>query len=484
MSQLTDNLSAIAAIKSDIRAAIESKGVSMSGVSFGSYAAKIGEIETGGTFVTESLNVTDNGTYTPGQGVDGYSQVTVNVPQSVTGFTQKDITEGVQITDLSNSAVSVHECAFINDSYLRTVNLRDCKTVGSSAFYSCRSLTDVSLPNCLSILDCAFFSCHALSSVFIPDCTNIGQSAFRDCSNISQINLPNCKNVYYGVFRGCTSLTDISLPKCELVGQYAFYGCSNISQISLPVVSLISGRAFENCSSLTSLTLCTDVYWTVSYDNTRLSNTPILSGTGSIYVRADKYNSWITSTGWSSLSARFVSVEMGIALSFGDGTVYGNTKVLNSSFKQYLGISSPDIQTLSLTFCDYIYQNAFDYCTNLQSISLPLCSYIDAWAFRSCAALQSVILPTCTYVSRDAFYGCTSLSYVSLPLCSYIGNTAFYAFGGVSMDLILGYPGVVTAGGAQPVDQRVNIYVPASLVETYKHAENWSYYSSKIFPIE
>ena len=55
-------------------------------------------------FITEPLNVSANGTYTPGEGVDGYSKVVVDVPQSVTGFTEKQITEGVQVVNLSNSA--------------------------------------------------------------------------------------------------------------------------------------------------------------------------------------------------------------------------------------------------------------------------------------------------------------------------------------------------------------------------------------------
>lgn len=29
-----------------------------------------------------------------------------------------------------------------------------------------------------------------------------------------------------------------------------------------------------------------------------------------------------------------------------------------------------------------------------------------------------------------------------------------------------------------------SIYVPASLVDAYKSAENWSYFSDRIFPIE
>ena len=83
MSQLTDNLNLIASIKSDIKSAIENKGVDMTGVSFPGYASKIGEISGGGgSAVIEGLTITSNGTYTAGEGVDGYSPIEVDVPIS------------------------------------------------------------------------------------------------------------------------------------------------------------------------------------------------------------------------------------------------------------------------------------------------------------------------------------------------------------------------------------------------------------------
>lgn len=45
----------------------------------GEMAAAIQSIPTGGSAVLEHLSVTQNGTYTPGAGVDGFDQVTVNV---------------------------------------------------------------------------------------------------------------------------------------------------------------------------------------------------------------------------------------------------------------------------------------------------------------------------------------------------------------------------------------------------------------------
>ena len=137
-------------------------------------------------FVTEPLNVSANGTYTPGQGIDGYSQVVVDVPQSVTGYTEKEITEIVKIVNLSNSASYVRPGAFLDNSYIQTVNLPNCLYLGSHKtwtyerlfFGDCDYLRVVSLPICSIILNSAFINCYYLSSVYIPACVYLGSSFF------------------------------------------------------------------------------------------------------------------------------------------------------------------------------------------------------------------------------------------------------------------------------------------------------------------
>lgn len=452
-------------------------------------------------FVTETLNVSANGTYTPGQGVDGYSQVVVDVPQSVTGYTEKDITEGIKVVNLSNSASYVNPYAFTNDTYLQTVNLPNCSKVGAEAFRDCLYLTTVNLPICASL----------------------GSSAFQNCDYLTTINIPLVTNI-------------------EI---YAFQDCAKLSQISLPVCYNINNSAFSKCGSLNSLTLCTDIYWTIPYQPRMLSNTPIMSGTGSIYVRSDTYSLWITSTGWSSLSDRFVSVETsGFALSFSEGTVYGTTKALNN-FVSYLGVSKSDITNVSLPECIYllssaltymslnsvylpecievsygafeytsissiylpkckkVYSGVFSNCRSTKNINLPQCEYVGNDAFSNCFALESIDLPLCSYIMDGAFNNCSALSEVSLPLCeylgrsvfascvfsslnlpvcSYIGNFAFRYMYGSFKTLVLGYSSIVETHtpffNANP-----SIYVPASLVDAYKSSPYWSKYSSQIFPI-
>ena len=283
MSELTTNLNNILDIKGNIKSAIENKGVDMTGVSFPGYASKIGEITT--SFVTVPLNVSVNGTYTPGEGVDGYSQVVVDVPQSVTGYTQKEITEGVQIVNLSNSASYVHPFVFEKNSYLQTVYLPNCISIGGNAFAFCSNLSSVYLPNCEYIESSVFYTCSSLTQVNLPMCSYIGRGAFYSCISLTQIDLPMCSYMDSATFQSCSSLTQVNLPMCSYIGRGAFGYCSSLSIITIGYSSICS---LNNLGAF--------------------SNTQITSSTGSIYVPASLVDTYKSATNWSYFSTQIFPI--------------------------------------------------------------------------------------------------------------------------------------------------------------------------------
>ena len=105
--------------------------------------------------------------------------------------------------------------------------------------------------------------------------------------------------------------------------------------------------------------------------------------------------------------------------------------------------------------------NAFDGCVLLTEASFPNCSYIGDYAFGYCKNLTTLNLPMCEYIGKDVFTNC-----------------------GSSLQIILGNSSVCKLNGTLENNFSGTIYVPASLVDTYKSAVNWSYFSSRIFPIE
>ena len=554
-------------------------------------------------FYTETLNVSVNNTYYPGSGINGFSEVVVNVPQSVTGFTEKEITEGIQISNLSNSASYVHPFVFEKYNYLQTVYLPNCTSVGEQAFANCYNLQTVDMPNCTTIDRQAFIYCSSLSFVNISNCVSLGFEVFKGCSNLQSIDLPNvsllystfkdCKALSYvnvsnvsilsgEVFGYCENLQSIDLPNVSTIENYCFTGCKKLeyvnanieyigyqafggcgfSEINLSNVYNIGGNAFTGCSSLTTVSLNTTNYIYFSSYGNMFNN---CSNIVSIYVQSWHYDRYVSAAGWSSFADKFVSVPVPSMLSYSDGWLTGETKVLDYYFNSQIGCSymsvisvslpnceeilwkfgtSPkqyplrnecknmtylslgslsiapadlmnghqkiqevcfpictvlensvfagcsSLTTVSLPMCEYVSKSVFTGCRNLQSIDLPVCSYVGERAFWRCGSLATVSLPMCEYICNDAFYECANLQSIDLPVCSYISNFAFVNAGILDTVILRSNSVCVLNGNAfqnTRIDARYSdgfVYVPASLVDAYKSATNWSSIASKILPIE
>ena len=257
-------------------------------------------------FVTETLNVSSNGTYNPGEGVDGYSQVVVDVP--ISGWDQKSFTEGtIEITNLDNTASFVASSAFKNDTNIQTVNLPYATSVGASAFYYCSSLSQVSLPMCSYIGGGAFQNCSSLNQVSLPVCSYIANNAFYNCKLLNQVNFPVCSYIGNSVFFNCYSLSQASLPLCEYIGSGAFRTCS-LQSLSLPVCSYIGGLAFYACSSLSIITIGYSGICSLG-DARTFETTQITSSTGSIYVPASLVDSYKSANYWSYFSTQIFPIE-------------------------------------------------------------------------------------------------------------------------------------------------------------------------------
>ena len=477
-------------------------------------------------FVTETLNVSANGTYNPGEGVDGYSQVVVDVPQSVTGFTEKEVTEGIQIVNLSNSASYVHPYVFAKDNYLQTVYLPNCISVGENAFAYCYNLTTVSLPECKTIGSSAFDYCQSLTEVYLPKCEYISYYAFYGCKKLSVVSFSLCSYIKGSAFGYCSSITEVYLPNCEYIGQSAFGECKSITEVYLPncislgdpfyytsvsylelpkiaILSFGYGGGNRFGPKVLSISLCRDV--AVVPDTNGMEKTYMFYNTNSVYVPSETYDAFVSI--YSNFSSKFISypVTDGPLLSFSNGLMYGKTKGLNGYVWDILKTSKESLTEISLPNCEYIfdyYNYPFNNCQNLSVISLPKCKVIsgsfnsciitklylpEAYeipyeGFRDCKSLSEIDLPKVKEIPQYTFRNC-SLKVIKLSVCSNIGSNGFYA--GLQDDAsVYLYSDKVCSIGGYPFRYDTKIYVPASLVYTYKSAPIWSQYSNSIFPIE
>lgn len=126
-------------------------------------------------------------------------------------------------------------------------------------------------------------------------------------------------------------------------------------------------------------------------------------------------------------------------------------------------------------------------------VELPLATSIGARAFQSCTGLVEVSVPQVTTLGNASFYGCSSLAKLDLPKVTSIDSSCFFRTTAL-VTLIIRTSKVASLGSAAFGSTNSTggaiykgtgyIYVPSSLVDSYKSATNWSAYADQIRAIE
>lgn len=181
----------------------------------------------------------------------------------------------------------------------------------------------------------------------------------------------------------------------------------------------------------------------------------------------NKYATDVIDLAFSSCPA-LTSVDIPNATTIGDRAFDGCTSLTSVDISNAISIGS----------------SAFDGCTSLKSVDFPNVTRIKNYAFGNCSSLTSVSLPKVTKIDSYAFYDCTSLRNIDLPN---VTNLAGNVFTGCSMENVYlrsktmcscsGALGFTSAGS-------LSIYVPESLIDSYKTATIWSNYASCFKTIE
>lgn len=171
------------------------------------------------------------------------------------------------------------------------------------------------------------------------------------------------------------------------------------------------------------------------------------------------------------------------------------TSLTTASFENCLSMASSAFQgctklaTISFPVCKSVYWKAFTGCKSLTTLDLPSCTYIGGYAFQGCNKLSTLSLPLCRQIYSSTFQSCSALRTISLPSATTIGSTAFGNCTKLSTFYLAGSSVCALSGsnaftGTGITSTAGSIYVTASLVDSYKTATNWTYFSNRIFPIE
>ena len=213
--------------------------------------------------------------------------------------------------------------AFECCSLLETVKLPSMTKLGESysstfLFQLCDKLKTIDAPN-ITEIGKGVFSMSGLTSAAFPLVTVLGRDAFESCSKLEFADFPLVTSIPVNAFKGCKKLTTVNFPVATTVGNSAFSGCSDLVAIDFPSMTGISGsQVFYNCSKLTALILRSETMATLSKTNA-FDGTPIISGTGYIYVPAALVDSYKAATNWSTYAAQFRALENYTV----DGTITG-----------------------------------------------------------------------------------------------------------------------------------------------------------------
>ena len=159
------------------------------------------------------------------------------------------------------------------------------------------------------------------------------------------------------------------------------------------------------------------------------------------------------------------------------------TSLMGQAF-QYSGIEEANFPSVTA-----LGASVFAQCKSLKSANFPVSPGPSSNLFSNCSALENVSFPIATNVGSNAFDHCTSLAKIDLPLVTRINSGAF-AYCTALTALILRSNAVCTLDAVAilstcPIaDGTGYVYVPKTLVDSYKAATNWSTYAAQIRAIE
>lgn len=278
--------------------------------------------------VTEELSVTENGEYTPNDGVDGFSKVTVSVPAPVVPTQEKtvEITENGTVSVMPDegyalSKVTANVNVPIPDGYIKPSGTLEVSENGTHDVTAYASVSvnvptggggDTSIEDGLVTRTLTVYRNERVESV--------GSYLFYNSASLQSIVLPNVKIIGTYAFANCAKLTAVVFPKVTtFFGRYAFNNCTQLTTADFPsATTLYDGSGlFDGCSSLTSLILRRTQYICSHPRSGGFTGTPIRSGAGYIYVPRALVDSYKSATNWSAYGDQFRALE--------DYTVDGTT---------------------------------------------------------------------------------------------------------------------------------------------------------------
>lgn len=169
------------------------------------------------------------------------------------------------------------------------------------------TLTEYSNDDVTSIRAYAFRDATSLKSVSLPKLKSSGNYSFQNCRLVS-VNMPLLENVANNMFYG-TSLVSVKFPNAKTIYGGGFQGCTELIEADLSVSISLNTNAFYGCSKLERLILRRTAAICALANTNALTNTPIASGTGYVYVPASLKDKYVQATNWTTYATQIRAIE-------------------------------------------------------------------------------------------------------------------------------------------------------------------------------
>ena len=284
--------------------------------------------------------------------VDCAVMTTVNVPNATSignyAFSSCDVLSNV----IMPKVTSIGQYAFNADTALEHITGESVTSVGSYGFTGCTGLKSVNFPKITTINSYAFTGCTALESFDGANVTSIATYAFQTCSALASVNFPKATSIAAYAFTGTSALKHVAFPALKSMTANAFRGsrftscdfpivtnisnsgfrsqaylksvvfpkvassstdgmrdCTALTYVDLPSMTSIANGTFNGCTSLVAIILRGTSKVCTLANTGALTSTPIVGGTGYVYVPSALKASYEKATNWTSVSTQFRALE-------------------------------------------------------------------------------------------------------------------------------------------------------------------------------
>ena len=285
----------------------------------------------------------------------------------------------VNSVTIPNSVTQIGESAFVDCSYLETINIEENSQLAkicSNAFKNCYSLTSIYLPLSVTIIESnAFYNCSDITiycaastepegrqsnwNNYRPVVLNSYRGIHGNLNGLEYLAFNGEEETPYITITGYDGLdNEVNIPETikvndaditvKSISDRAFYENSTISSVFIPSsVTTIGESAFYNCTNLSSITI----------------------GENSNLVEIGE--------------AAFSNCSSLISFSVPDSVIEINNRAFYYCF---------NLKTVNIGFdsnLNKIGDRAFDSCGNLESIFIPLTvTEMGTWVFSSCSKIK------------------------------------------------------------------------------------------------